>query len=318
MSDSVDEFFRRMGIPRHDEDPASRPLRDSDSGSQHGQQRAEPAARTGSSAPDEPGSIFHELGKLRRDAEDLQRRFAVDPAALHQGSDGTGSVAVTIDSEGRVTDVHLKQSWRHAVGEQSLGAAVLDAVTDAGMRRLAAWGADVAAVAADGLGPYGPPDPAPQENTSVAAFRTAMAADSTQTRQAVQELVSLLQGVETELDDLERRVDRRLAQNVVGVSPSHLVKVTVTGGGQVTDVGIQPRFLKRTDDPGIARELRSAFQAAYERVGALGLQGLLGDGPLARLHALGEDPAGLLGKLGLDSRGAGGESRASGIDDRRR
>lgn len=147
-----------------------------------------------------------------------------------------------------------------------------------------------------------------------------MAADSGQARQAVQELVSLLQGVEAELDDLERRVDRRLAQNVVGVNPSHMVKVTVTGGGQVTDVGIQPRFLKRTDDRGIARELRSAFQAAYERVGTLGVQGLLGDGPLARLHALGEDPAGLLGRLGLDSRGAGGDaqSRASGTDDRRR
>ncbi|MGH3962889.1 MAG: YbaB/EbfC family nucleoid-associated protein [Pseudonocardiaceae bacterium] len=313
MSDSVDEFFRRMGIPRYDEDRTSQRQRDSDSG---GQQRAEPTARTGPSVPGEPGSIFHDLGELRREAEDLQRRFAVDPAALHRGSDGTGSVTVAVDSEGRVTDVHLERSWRHAVGEQALGAAVLEAVTDAGMRRLAAWGADVAAVAADGSGPQGPQDPAPQENAS----RPMMAADSGHTRQAVQELVSMLQGVEAELDDLERRVDRRLAQNVVGVSPNHLVKVTVTGGGQVTDVGLQPRFLKRTDDPGIARELRSAFQAAYERVGTLGLQGLLGDGPLARLHALGEDPAGLLGALGLDSRGAGvdGQSRVSGIDDRRR
>lgn len=96
--------------------------------------------------------------------------------------------------------------------------------------------------------------------------------------------------------------------------------MTVTGGGQVADVGIQLRFLTRTDDRGIARELRIAFRAAYERVGTLGLRGLLGDGPLARLHALGEDPAGLLGKLGFDSRGAGGDaqSRASSIDDRRR
>lgn len=314
MSDSADEFFRRMGIPRYKEEQASQPLRDSDSG---GQQRAEPAARTGSNAPGEPGSMFHDFGELRREAEDLQRRFAIDPAALHRGSDGTGSVAVTVDSEGRVTDVHLERSWRQAVGEQALGAAVLEAVTDAGMRRLAAWGADVAA---DGRGSQGPRDPAPRENTSAAAPRPVMPADSGQARQTVQELVSLLQGVEAELDDLERRVDRRLAQNVVGVSSSHLVKVTVTGGGQVTDVGIQPRFLKRTDDRGIARELRSAFQAAYERVGTLGLQGLLGDGPLARLHALGEDPAGLLGGLGLDSRGVGGDaqSRASGIDDHRR
>jgi hypothetical protein len=108
---------------------------------------------------------------------------------------------------------------------------VLEAVTDAGMRRLAAWGADVAA---DGSGPQSPRDPAPQGNTSAAVPRLVMAADSGQTRQVVQELVSLLQGVDTELDDLERRVERRLAQNVVGVSSSHLVKVTVTGGGQVT------------------------------------------------------------------------------------
>ncbi|MGH3807682.1 MAG: YbaB/EbfC family nucleoid-associated protein [Pseudonocardiaceae bacterium] len=312
MSDSADEFFRRMGILRYEEEQASQPLSDS-----AGQQRAEPASGTGCNAPGEPGSMFHDLGELRREAEDLQRRFAIDPAALHRGRDGTGSVAVTVDSEGRVTDVHLEHSWRCAVGGQALGAAVLEAVTDAGMRRLAAWGADVAA---DGDARHVSRDPAARENTAAAAPRPVMAADSGQVRQAVRELMSLLHGVESELDDLERRVDRRLAQNVVGVSPSHLVKVTVTGGGQVTDVGIQPRFLKRTDDPGIARELRSAFRAAYERVGTLGLQGLLGDGPLARLHSLGEDPTGLLSRLGLDSRGVArdAQSRASGIDDRRR
>lgn len=315
MSDSVDDFLRRMRIPRYEEEQASQPLRDSG-----GQRRTEPAAGIGSNAPGAPRSMFHDLGELRREAEDLQRRLAIDPAALHRGSDGSGSVTVTVDSEGRVTDVHLERSWRHAVGEQALGAAVLEAVADAGMQRLAAWGAGVAAVAADGHELHRPRDPALRENTSAVAARPVMAADGGQARQAVQELVSLLQGVEAELDDLEQRTDRRLAQNVVGVSPNHLVKVTVTGGGQVTDVGLQPRFLKQTDDAGIARELRSAFQSAYERVGSLGLQGLLGDGPLARLHALGEDPVGLLGRLGLDSSGAGGDaqSRASGIDDRRR
>ncbi|MGH3899026.1 MAG: YbaB/EbfC family nucleoid-associated protein [Pseudonocardiaceae bacterium] len=314
MSDSVDDFLRRMHIPRYEEQAGQR-LRDSG-----GQQRAEPGVGTGSTAPGAPGSMFHDLGELRREAEDLQRCLAIDPAALYRGSDGSGSVAVTVDSEGRVTDVRLERSWRQAVGEQALGAAVLEAVADAGMQRLAAWGADVAAVAADGHGLHLPRDPALRENSSAMAVRPVMAADGGQTRQAVQELVSLLQGVEAELDDLERRTDRRLAQNVAGVSPNHLVKVTVTGGGQVTDVSLQPRFLKRTDDAGIARELRSAFQTAYGRVGSLGLQGLLGDGPLARLHALGQDPAGLLGRLGLDSSDAVGnaQSRASGIDDRRR
>lgn len=191
MSDSVDEFFRRMGIPRYEEQQASRPLRDSDSGSQ---QQAEPAAGTRSDAPVEPGSMFHDLGELRREAEDLQRQFAIDPAALHRGSDGTGSVAVTIDSEGRVTDVALERSWRQAVGEQALGAAVLEAVTDAGMRRLAAWGADIAE---DRPMRQSPRNPDPRENTSAAGPRPVMATDSGQTRQAVEELVWLLQGVET-------------------------------------------------------------------------------------------------------------------------
>jgi len=74
------------------------------------------------------------------------------------------------------------------------------------------------------------------------------------------------------------------------------------GGGEVIDVEVRRRLVDRTDDRGIARELRSAFQAAYERVGTLGLDGLLGDGRLAQLHALGSDPTALLGRLGLIPR----------------
>lgn len=271
---SAEDFLRAMGIPRHDE----------------GGDR--PAAPD----PTVEGSAFGDLEELRREAEALRRSFArgQDPDARHHGRDGTGSVHVTVGGDGRVVDVQLDRTWRQSVGPEALGAAVLEAVGDASMRRLAAWGeavADDPGPPADGIDPTPPP-----------MVRPGAPTDNAATRRAVQDMLSLLEGVEADLEDLERRIDQRVQQQVVGRSPTHQVTVRVGGVGEVTDVEVQRRFVDRTDDRGIARELRNAFQAAYERAGTLGLDGLLGDGRLAQMHALGSDPTALLGRLGLRPR----------------
>lgn len=272
---SADDFLRAMGIPRHDEG-GDRPA------------APDPAA--------EGSDAVGDLEELRREAEALQRRFArgQNPSARHDGRDGSGSVHVTVGGDGRVVDLQLDRTWRQSVGPHALGAAVLEAVGDASIRRLGAW----AEAVADDPGP--PADGI--DRTPRPVVRSGAPADSAAARRAVQDMLSLLEGVEADLEDLERRIDQRMQQQVVGRSPTHQVTVRVRGGGEVIDVEVQRRFVDRTDDRGIARELRSAFQAAYERVGTLGLGGLLGEGRLAQLHALGSDPTALLGRLGLGPR----------------
>lgn len=253
------------------------------------------------------GSFLDDLEELRREAEALQRSFGVRPrpTARFRGQDGTGSVRVAVGGDGQVTDVDLDRSWRTSVGEDGLSAAVLEAVTNAGMRRLAAWGKAVTERTAD---TGDPPEEAAPEAAAQRGRAGAQpappppAADSAEAREAVQEVLSMLEGAERELDDLESRISRRMSKQAVGRGPSNMVKVTMAAGGQVTGVDLERRFLQRTEDRVISQELRSAFDAAYERAGKLSLDSLLGDGQLAKLHALGSDPAALLRKLGLGPR----------------
>jgi DNA-binding protein YbaB len=273
MARDAEEFLRGLGIPRHDEreaGPSERPPGDGD-------------------------STLADLDRLRGEAERLQQQFSV-PAAGSRGRDSTGSVCVTVGGDGCVVDVEIDRSWRTAVGEQGLNAAILQAVMDATMRRLVAWSEGVAGQSPGAVAdhPSSVRRPQPAE-----ASRSGAPSDSAEARRMVHEVLSLLEDVESELDVLERRVGERARQQVVGRSPSHLVKVTVVGGGEVVDVDIQRRLMQRSDERGIAKELLAAFRAAYERAGSLKLDDLLGNGRLARLHALGADPDALLRGLGL-------------------
>jgi DNA-binding protein YbaB len=257
----AEEFLRALGIPRHDEV-------DEDD--------AAPSGAGGGRGR----SVLADLDRLRGEAEKVQRQFSV-PAAEHRGHDGAGAVRVTVGANGRVADIEIDRFWRSAVGEHGLSAA--------------AWTETVVqqpAATVDRAPRVRPPSGADVSGSGVPA-------DSHAARRSVEELISLLEGIEAELDVFERRVGERAQQQVVGRSPSHLVKVTVAGGGQLVDVDIQRRLMQRGDERSIARELRSAFHAAYERATSLKLDDLLGDGRLARMRALTSDPDELLRRLGL-------------------
>jgi len=79
------------------------------------------------------------------------------------------------------------------------------------MRRLAAWAEAVAE------------DPGPPESgidrTPRPVVRPNAPPDSAATRRAVQDMLSLLERVETDLEDLERRIDQRVQQQVLAAAP---------------------------------------------------------------------------------------------------
>jgi hypothetical protein len=82
------------------------------------------------------------VARLLEESDALERvARAAARAPAEPGSDGTGSVTVTLDERGLVATVTVDAGWRQRVPRDRLGDAVIEAVSDASARRLAAWGA---------------------------------------------------------------------------------------------------------------------------------------------------------------------------------
>lgn len=259
--------------------------------------------------PDRPGSIGSEFEELAREAEELRQAFAAgqDPSAEYSAQDDSGTVQITVDGRGRVSKVQVDRDWEDVVGVEGLGPAVLDAVNNAVMQRLAAWEIAVAdpgnASGAGGGGTRGrpagggasrtrPPAAPPPDRT---AQQRQVPGSATPTDPA--QVLAWLENFDAELDRFERRLTSRLHEETVGRSPGHHVTVTLTGG-QVSAIDIDQRWLDRGAHPHrLGEEIRGAFEAAYERGGDVSFESLLGDSPLGKLYALGNDPRRMWGRL---------------------
>lgn len=287
---NADDFLRRMGIPAHDE-------QDKENSHDAAQTETDADATTA-----DPGSVIdagngtdstrEELRELQLEAESLQRQFSVPDGTLagHVGNDASGAIRVTAGADGRVTNVQVARSFRETIGESQFDAAVLEAVTDVGLRRLATWGKAVTAPgrddaeSTDGSRPAAPESPDGRPSPPHEHLHDGRVA-----RTAAHEVLSLLEGIEHELDTLQERVRQAAHQPIEGCSPSHAVTVSVTAGGEVTDVRTQRRLLRQADASRLARELRRAFQDAYERAGTLTPDSKVGGRKLTRLQELADD-----------------------------
>jgi DNA-binding protein YbaB len=221
------------------------------------------------------------------------------------GFDATRMVKITLDAGGRVHAVSVDASWRTRLGAKTLGAAIIEAVQDAAVGRLRAWGEAVAGDSTPATPDSGvvgrarparktrqfPPRP-PKTPTSLG--------DPTapEPQNLVAELSSLVDGLSHALSDLERVVGERAAQQVVGRSADGMVAVTLRGGTPVS-VELDGRWLARADATDVSRRVKQAFDAAYAAHGRLTLTAFAGDGPLGRLLELGSDPESLMRRLGL-------------------
>jgi hypothetical protein len=239
------------------------------------------------------------LRDLRREAETLSERFNVGQdatAATYDGYDPTRSIRVAVDSGGRVRDVEVERSWRDSIDPRQLGASILAAANAATMERISGW----AALVAEAPG-----------NASTNGYRSQYARDgaphypdagggptSRAARETMREMFDLLDGIESELDDLERRLEARVRQGTVGHGAGHHISVTLSGG-QIANVEIvDVRWLEIANNLTIASEARSAFEAAHTAAKDAE-QDTVNRGAIGALQALVGDPEGLLRRLGL-------------------
>lgn len=201
------------------------------------------------------------LDALRAEADQLAALLggAVRTDTVHAGDDSSGAVRVTMTGAGQVSNVDLAEWWRTALTADRLGGAVLEAITDATARRLAAW---VAAVA---------------EGTVPAATRATERPADPSALPSADHVLPLLDAVEGGLQHAAEWAGRE----VTGHGGDRTVTVTVRGG-EVVRVDLDRRWLATAGCSTIVAELRAAFAAAYR----MAEEGPAEPSPIAELRAL--------------------------------
>jgi DNA-binding protein YbaB len=219
------------------------------------------------------------------------------------GSDASGSVTVTLDSQGRVTRVVVANGWQRRLGADGLSDAVVEAVRDATMQRLNAWGqaygegsTEAPASAAAGADDMGVDRGELQRRLQAAATGPMSAEDR---RAALYELLELAENIERGIDEVSGKLQATLTATHAGQSADRHVTVTVTGGGDVVGVRFDRAWLREAHELNVGRQITGGFRAAYEKVAAHGVTQLIADSPLGAVQRATQDPIELARRLRL-------------------
>ncbi|MBG0560770.1 hypothetical protein [Actinoplanes aureus] len=234
------------------------------------------------------------LAALRDDGEAVVRRARQAARASGEpGSDSTGSMTVMLDDQGRVAVVTVASDWRSYLSDEQLGEAVIEAARDASMRRLTAWSEAYSEPAE----PTPPPSRGdlPWELDSI----TSCPLTDGEREAALAALLTVVESIEQGLDEVSGKLRQTLRATHAGHSPHREVTVALTGGGDVTTVRFNRRWLRDAHEANLARQLTAAFRTAYEQVAAHGVQRLIADSPLGEAQRVMQDPFGFARRFGL-------------------
>lgn len=236
--------------------------------------------------------------------DDLRERADVDAQVVEQlkdtgpsqGFDGTRSVRVDLDAEGRLTGVRIDPDWHRSVRDTELASAVLGAYQQAVTRRLEAWGEAVERAEAD------PPRPRPRPGMSGTVpgqlFDRLGNATIDDTR-TLNRLLDMLDELDGAMREADADADAMSATQVSGRSGQGHVTATVSGAGEPVGLEYDVRWLSHAHAANIGRETLDALQQARRRLAERTAE----RPPFARLNALASlagDPSGLVEYLGLD------------------
>jgi DNA-binding protein YbaB len=123
-------------------------------------------------------------------------------------------------------------------------------------------------------------------------------------RAAVLEVLAMAEAVERGIDEVSTRLQWAIDTRHTGRSADRHVTVTITGGGEVTGVRYDRRWLRDAHEINIGRQTLSAFAAAYASAARSGVDRLIADSPLGAVARSGQDPFGLARRLRLRDESA--------------
>lgn len=233
------------------------------------------------------------LAGLRGDGDALlhRARFAAQ-ASGEPGSDPTRSVTAVLDENGRVVAVTVASDWRSRLSDEQLGAAVVDAVREATVRRLTAWGEAYVEPA------VGQVSTAREVHQQIESITSGPLPDDDR-EAALVALLEVVESIERGLDEVSGKLRQTVDAIHTGRSPHREVTVELTGGGEVVAVRFDRGWLRGAHDANLNRQLTAAFRAAYEKVAAHGVQQLIADSPLGEAQWAMQDPLGFARRFGL-------------------
>ncbi|MGI5216173.1 hypothetical protein [Plantactinospora sp. CA-290183] len=241
------------------------------------------------------------LTELWQRADVLAQRLAAvtRPDGSWDGSDGTGMVTVTVDAEGPVAAVAVEPQWRRRIDPEALGTAVREAAGAAQHGRLTDWAESFAEQ-------HARPDPLPrpmpplQDTLANRLDELATAGVSgDEGRAGLRELSRLVGSAVHAVGEVSAQLRVHARTTYTGHNQSRDVAVTVSGGGEVTEVRYDRHWLAEAGGQWIGRETVSAFRAAYQRASAESVEAVIARGPLGEIQELGADPHALARRLHL-------------------
>ncbi len=221
------------------------------------------------------------LAELRDDGAALLQRARVAAGVTGEsGSDSTGSVSAALDENGRVAAVTVAGDWRLRLSAERLGSAVVDAIREAAVRRLTAWGE---AYSERSVQPAPTAHAAHQQIEAI----TSATMSGRDCEAALVTLLEMVESIERGLDEVSGKLRQTVEAIHTGRSRRHEVIVEVTGGGEVVAVRFDRRWLRDAHDANLNRQLAAAFRAAYEKVALHGVEKLIADSPLGIVRRAG-------------------------------
>ena len=255
--------------------------------------------------PDNPRDHIDDI----RDSVDVDAQVVeqLKNAGPSQGFDGTRSVRVDLDDEGKLTGVQVDPDWHRSIQDTELGSAVLEAYQQAVTQRLEAWGETVERAEAD------PPSPRPRppmsETTAGQLLERFGQSEATiDDTRALNGLLDMLDELEGAMEEANADADAMAATQVSGRSSSGHATATVSGTGDPVGMEFDAAWLGRAHAFNIGREAMDALQAARVRLAARTEE----SPPFAKLAALAslaDNPSALIEYLGLDSPPSPGSGR---------
>lgn len=238
------------------------------------------------------------VGRAR---DDLARRadpFRTAGESLRpvSGKDESGAVSVTVDGQGRITQIQVSMTWRAGISAHGLSAAVNEAVVRAGAQRMNDWG-EALVEASDRS--VDAPTPLPADDIAD-RLREAAASDPTgSVETSLQEMRDMVRELVDSIDQVQQEVRAHLRREYPGRSPSGHARATVTGNGTLVDLSLDTTWLEQAHPNNVGREALQAIQDAYQQMAGSDVSSIIDRSALGEAQRNAQDPLALARSLGL-------------------
>lgn len=201
--------------------------------------------------------------QVRRELADVGDHYV--PPPRHEGADGSDSIWVTVDAEGKIESVDISRHWRDRLDSERFPAALHEAYTDA-VRKLINANALAALIAQEKGGgqPVEPNSPADVRWARVAPPPEPPADD----REWLNQTWRLLEDIDEQLRRLHHisaEAHLRESREQTVTSPQGYLRARVRSGG-ITEITGDPRGIRSADPEQLRLEALGLLRAAAEVV----------------------------------------------------